>query len=230
MSATLPTANTQAAVAWHDVDIVMLDMDGTVLDLSFDNHFWSELLPQRYAALRALPLGEARAELAPWFEALQGELKWYCLDHWSERTQLDLIAMTRDVRHLVKPLEGSLHFLEAVRAAGKPLWLVTNAHCGSWQPKMEHTGLAGHFDRIVCSHDFGAPKEKAVFWDRFMAQHPFEPSRALFVDDSLPVLRAAAAHGIGQVVAVRRPDSSRPPRVIEEFQAIDGLIDLLPIA
>ncbi len=33
--------------AWSRIDVVCLDMDGTVLDLRFDNRFWLEMLPRR---------------------------------------------------------------------------------------------------------------------------------------------------------------------------------------
>jgi putative hydrolase of the HAD superfamily len=49
----------------------------------------------------------------------------------------------------------------------------------------------------------------------------------LFVDDSLPVLRAARAAGIGAIYAVRRPDSSAPARSQQEFPAVDAVAELL---
>jgi 5'-nucleotidase len=217
-------------VRWEGVDHVLLDMDGTVLDLAFDNHFWRDLVPERYAQARGLTVERARAELAPHFESLQGRLQWYCLDYWSELTRLDLAALKSEIRHRIKPLEGSESFLRAVRESGRQLWLVTNAHRNSWALKMEQTGLGPWFDRVVCSHDFNAPKEDANFWLRLQARHPFEPARALFVDDSLPVLRAAKAHGIGQLVAIRRPDTTLPAREITDHPAVERLADLLPVA
>lgn len=32
-------------IAWKEIDTVLLDMDGTLLDLNFDNHFWKEFVP-----------------------------------------------------------------------------------------------------------------------------------------------------------------------------------------
>ncbi len=217
-------------VNWGAVDTVMLDMDGTVLDLAFDNHFWRTVVPERYARTHSVTLDRAHADLEPHFQSLQGRLEWYCLDHWSGITRMDLAALKREVRHDIRPLEGSLEFLDAVRGSGRPLWLVTNAHANSWMIKLEHTGLRHHFDQVICSHDFGAPKETADFWTRFEMRHPFDAQHTLFVDDSLPVLRAARSYGIGQTIAVRRPDSTRPAREIDEFAAVDRIADLLPLA
>lgn len=214
---------------WSRIDHVLLDMDGTILDLAFDNHFWLTLVPQRYAESRGLSAEQAWKELEPHFTGLQGRLEWYCLDHWSRFTGLDLAAMKAEVRERIAILPGSLPFLDAVRASGKALWLVTNAHRGSWELKMAQTGLRGHFDRILCSHDFGMPKEHPGFWPALREQNAFNPARALFVDDSLSVLRAARAYGIGAIRAIRHPDSSQPKRVIEEFESVDRLGDLLPV-
>jgi putative hydrolase of the HAD superfamily len=216
-------------VRWNEVRHVLLDMDGTVLDLAFDNHFWRELVPQRYGQARGISPEAAWQELEPHFRSLQGRLEWYCLDHWSGLTQLDLAALTVEIRHRVKPLEGSEKFLRAVKDSGRQLWLVTNAHRNSWAVKMEQTGFGVHFEHVVCSHDFKAPKESPEFWTRFMARHPFAPRQALFVDDSLPVLRAAREFGIGQCVAIRHPDSTRPVREISEFPAVNRLGELLPV-
>jgi putative hydrolase of the HAD superfamily len=220
---------TAAPLDWSSIDHVLLDMDGTILDLAFDNHFWLTLVPQRYAQSRGLSPEQAWQELEPHFTGLQGRLEWYCLDHWSRFTGLDLAGMKAEVRERIAILPGAVDFLDAVRASGRGLWLVTNAHRGSWELKMAQTGLGGHFDRILCAHDFGMPKEHAGFWPALRAQNDFDPARALFVDDSLSVLRSARAYGIGAIRAIRHPDTSQPRRVIEEFEAVDRLGELLPL-
>ena len=219
-----------AHVNWEAVEHVLLDMDGTVLDLAFDNHFWREMVPARYAARHGLTLDQALAQLLPRFSAIQGTLDWYCLDYWSEVTQVNLAAMKEELKHLIAPLAGAEDFLSAVKHSGRELWLATNAHRDSWTVKLRHTELGGWFDQVICAHDFGAPKEDARFWQRLRAAHPFDPARTLFVDDSLPVLRAAREFGIGQVLAIRLPDTTQPARVIEEFASVEKLAELLPLA
>jgi HAD superfamily hydrolase (TIGR01509 family) len=216
-------------VDWMRVDWVLLDMDGTLLDLAYDNYFWREHVPQAYAAAQGLSVEAARAALEPHFTGLQHTLPWYCTDHWSRLTGLNMAALKRATRERIGALEGTEDFLKALRAAGKQVWLATNAHRDSWSLKLEHTGLTGYFDHIVCSHDFGAPKETPEFWNGLMARHPFPREQALFVDDSLPVLRAARDFGIGQVLAIAHPDSSQPPRSISEFPAVNRLPELLPL-
>jgi len=204
-------------------------MDGTLLDLAFDNRFWRELLPQRYAEHHGVSLDEALERLVPRFRTMQGTLEWYCLDYWSGVTELDVAALKEEVRHLIAPLQGAEEFLRAVKDSRRQLWLATNAHGRSWRLKLEHTGFGSWFDRVICAHDFGAPKEDPRFWQRVSAAHAFAPARTLFVDDSLPVLRAARDYGIGQIVAIRHPDSTQPRREIEGFTAVDRLVDLLPL-
>jgi HAD superfamily hydrolase (TIGR01509 family) len=214
-------------IEWHSIDTVLVDMDGTLLDLAFDNHFWLELVPARYAELERCTAAEARDRLSRRFDAIQGTLNWYCLDHWSRELGFDVKALKHAHRHLVGFLPRAREFLEAVRARGKHLWIVTNAHRDTLAVKTEQTGIDQLVDRVVSSHDFRAPKETREFWTELHRLHPFDPSRTLLIEDSLPVLAAAVSFGIANTFAIRRPDSRRPPRTIDEFAAIDGVADLV---
>jgi len=215
-----------ARFEWSTVDTVLLDMDGTLLDLRFDNLFWQQVVPDRYGEVHGLGPDEARRELEPRFAAKQGTLEWYCLDYWSRELGLDIARLKEEVEDHIDFLPDVPEFLRAVRAAGKRLVLVTNAHRASLAVKLRRTGLAAYLDAIHSSHDLGLPKEHADFWVRLREREPFEPPRTMLVDDSLPVLRAAHAYGLGRVVAIRRPDSTRPARTIDDFHAVDGLPEL----
>jgi putative hydrolase of the HAD superfamily len=218
---------TGALPRWHEIETVLLDMDGTLLDLWFDNHFWLDLVPRSYAQRHALTLEAARATLAPRFAAVQGTLEWYCTDYWSRELSLDLVAMKHEAREHVRFLPGAEQFLQAMREHGFKTALVTNAHRDSLGVKAAQTNLAGYFDAVVSSHDYGLPKEHDGFWQRLQAELTFDPKRCLFVDDSLPVLQAARRHGIAQVFAVSRPDSRQEPRQILEFPAVESISELL---
>ncbi len=214
---------------WPLIRTVLLDMDGTLLDLRFDNEFWRELVPARYAERHGLSLERARAEVIARTRAVEGTLAWYCLDYWTQELALDIVTLKREIEHLIAVHPHVLEFLDALRTAGKRVVLVTNAHPRSLALKMEKTRLAGHFDAIVCAHDLGLVKEQPEFWPRLREQEPFESATTLFVDDNLSILRAARAYGIAHLVSVLRPDSAHPPRPPGEFPAIHDFSELLPV-
>lgn len=213
---------------WQSIDSVFLDMDGTLLDLNFDTYFWTEHVPQRFAEKNGIALEQAKTQLYPRFYAVTGTMNWYCLDYWTRELGLDIALLKEEVEHLIAVHPHVPEFLERARGSGKRVVLVTNAHMKSLQLKMERTKLAGHFDAIVCSHDYGMPKEDIRFWEKLQDAEPFAPARTLLVDDSLPVLRAARDYGIGFLRAVAKPDSRQPPRDDGEFPAIDNFSDIMP--
>lgn len=223
-----PTLTPTAAVTWHEIDTVLLDMDGTLLDLRFDNYFWQELIPQAYAAARSLPLGEAVKILTPIFEAHRGQLNWYCTDFWSQQLALDVVGLKRVAQSKIAWRVGAVEFLKQTRRLCKKLILATNAHHDTLAVKHSQTGVEQYFDAVVSSHRYGYPKEHPSFWVHLEREHTLNPARCLFIDDSLPVLRAAKNHGIAQVIAVAQPDSAHPPRQCDEFAAVIDLQLLLP--
>ena len=212
---------------WDAIDTVFLDMDGTLLDLHFDNHFWLEHLPRRYAEERGLAPAKAREFLFDQYRAKRGTLAWYCIDHWSELLGLDIALLKAEVEHLIAVHPRVPEFLEALAARGKRRVLVTNAHPRSLALKMERTRLAGHFERVISAHDLKHPKEAAAFWHALQEVEPFDPLRTLFVDDNLDVLRAAADYGFRWLLAMLQPDSKSPPAQISEFPAALGFAPLI---
>ncbi|HEX4023844.1 MAG TPA: GMP/IMP nucleotidase [Steroidobacteraceae bacterium] len=212
---------------WARIDTVLLDLDGTLLDLAFDNGFWRERVPEAWGRSRALSVEQARELLAPRFRAREGTLDWYCIDYWSRELGLDIAALKQREAHRICWLPGAREFLGRVRALGKRLVLVTNAHPTTLAIKHARTQVVSYFDAGFSSHVFGAPKEDARFWRELARVESFDAARSLFVDDSLPVLRAARAAGIGTIYAVRRPDSSAAARAQHEFPAVDAVCELL---
>lgn len=213
--------------SWTEVDTVLLDMDGTLLDLRFDNYFWLEVIPERFAQRHCLSVAEAHAVLGPRFAAKQGTLDWYCTDFWSRELELDVAALKHEMRAEVRYLPGAEAFLEALHASPLRAVLVTNAHLDALRIKAQVTGLLRYLDLAVSSHQYGVPKEHPEFWLKLQADLNLDPARTLFVDDSLPVLRAARHHGIRHVVAIAHPDTTLARREITEFPHVAAIGDLL---
>jgi 5'-nucleotidase len=203
-----------AAVRLPDhITTLLLDLDGTLLDLAFDNHFWLEVVPQYYGAQRGMSAADAlEKEIRPRLKAAEGTLDWYCLDHWSRVLELNLSRIKCEHDDRIAWLPGAQDFLLRQRAAGRRLVLATNSHPETLRIKDRKVGIRPYLDAMHSSHEFGAPKEHPEFWDRFRAKEGYDPARTAFIDDSGPVLAAARASGIECVIAITYPDSGRPQR------------------
>ncbi len=212
---------------WADIDTVLLDMDGTLLDLHFDNYFWLEHLPKRWSEITGISVAEAKTQLQAEYAVLQGKLEWYCLDYWGKRLQLPITELKREVMHKIAMRADVPAFLQALKDSGREVVLVTNAHPGSLSLKIERTELSNYIDVLISTHEFGVTKESQALWHKLQQRLGFDPKRTLFVDDSLPILQAAADFGIRHLLAVANPDSQQPIRDITDFASITDYSVLL---
>ncbi|MDX1465665.1 MAG: GMP/IMP nucleotidase [Halomonas sp.] len=216
-------------IDWRAIDTVLLDMDGTLLDLHFDSHFWLEHLPRRYVELHRLD-DSTQEEIRARIIREQGTLNWYSLAYWSRELGVDVVALKREVQHLIGLRSDALDFLQWLKAAHPRVVLATNADRESLALKLPLTGLEEYLDAIVSSADLGVPKEEQAFWFALQEVEPFDPARTLFIDDNASVLESAREFGIRHLLGIKSPDSGRPEKELEEFIALDRFARLMPEA
>ncbi len=205
---------------------LLLDMDGTLLDLAFDNHFWTETFPQAVAHRHGWSITKTHEHVSATLQAAQGSLAWYCFDHWSAHFSVDVTALTRERSAQIKMIEGAAQFLSDARAAGFSLPLVTNAHPDAIAIKHDQTGVLDLVDRVYSAHDAGFPKEDPAFWRWLRRQSGVEWASAVMIDDSLAVLRTASE--FVDVIAIAAPDSRHPERDMRPFPAVSRISALTP--
>ena len=215
-------------IPWKQIDTVLLDMDGTLLDKHFDDYFWEELVPEKYAEKNGLPLQEAKQRLYAAYRTQEKTLNWTDLSYWSERLELDIIALKWGICGRVQVHPGVTPFLEFVKRQRKKIVLATNADPKTVQMKMEQTPLSPFFDTILCASDLGFPKEDIGFWKGAKAAVGFDQERSLFVDDNEEVLLSAQAFGI-KYLLFKTHASSRIARVdSERFPSVKDFGELIP--
>ncbi|MDX2368686.1 MAG: GMP/IMP nucleotidase [Colwellia sp.] len=205
---------------WSKISTVLLDMDGTILDLHFDNHFWLEHFPERYSEQHGISVEEAKQKLMDRYKKLSGTIEWYCLDYWTEFTQMPIPLIKREIQHLIQLREDADEFLTALKQSGREVILVTNAHPDALSLKIERTQLDKYFDVLYSTHEFGVVKESQLLWQKLQAKQGFDVNTTLFVDDSLPVLKSAQKYGIKHILAVENPDSKKPANSFTDFTSI----------
>lgn len=213
---------------WSDIDTIMFDMDGTLLDLHFDNYFWQILVPKTYSQTHAVSEEKARDLISSESSRVRGTLSWYSLDYWQDKLGLDVRSLKASIRHKIKIRPNVEKLLRELQLTGKRMLLVTNAHPDSLHLKMEHTGIATYFHQCISAHDLKLAKENAGFWQRLQQLETYVPAKTLLFDDSLPVLRQAKLEGIKYLYGIKQPDSQRLSLSPAEFPQVDDFEQIMP--
>lgn len=206
---------------------LMLDMDGTILDLAYDSSIWLDLVPKEYAQKKGISLKDANIELHKYFVSMQGTLQWYSLDHWSDLLGIDILRIHESQKNNIQYLQDAEYFLRKIKSYDIRLLLVTNSFRSILDLKSEVTGIDKYFDQMYVSHDFGAPKESQIFWERFNEIETFDCRQTTFVDDTESVLDSAREFGIDSLVQITLPDSRKKEQVAENYLGLKGINQLI---
>lgn len=204
------------------MDDVLLDMDGTLLDRHFDNFFFEDELPQRYAALHGLPFEQARTQLMAMYRSVEGELAWTDLRYWTKRIGIDVVAMTKELDSMIDYLLGAEEFLRYLRRLGKRATILTNAHQSGVDIKVAKTRVDRHVDRIVNAFEVGYLKMRHEYWPSCQRLVGFDPKRSLYIDDDENCLIAARQFGIGHIYHSAKSSSQLPPEPSARFPSIES--------
>ena len=206
---------------WDSIDTVLLDMDGTLLDLHFDFYFWTVHLPTKYSQVHNLDLQEVSESIATRLTEKQGQLQWYCTDYWSDQFQINIIQAQEEVRQLIKERNQVIHFLQQLGNMHKQRILITNSDRPSIKLKFANSQIQPLLDQVISSHDYRVAKEHQKFWHHLQQNINFNPQTTLFIDDSEPVLDSAHQYGIKHLLSIEQPISSQLRETDSKYPMID---------
>ncbi len=215
-------------IDWKCIDTVLLDMDGTILDRHFDDHFWLEHVPGRWAAQNRTTVEYAKEHLYELFRSQENTLNWTDLDYWSDRLKLDIPLLKREIEHLIAVHPHVVEFLLFLKQHNKTVWLVTNAHSKTLDLKMRTTRIGPYFDGIISAHQVGLPKEDDRFWGKLQNFIKYDPERTMLGEDSETNLATADRFGIRYLIYISRYSSRIIPQQSERFQTIEYFNRLIP--
>lgn len=210
-----------------EIKYILLDMDGTLLDLYFDDYFWGHLVPEKYAEKHDISFGAAKDFLYKTYRSHEKTLNWCDIDFWSRELRLDIPALKEQIRHLIEVHPHVIDFLKMVRSHKKKVFLVTNAHFKTVKIKFRKTQIGKYFDSVLCSFDVGHPKESLEFWQKAEGRLKFDKELTLFIDDTEDVLETARDYGIRYLLFKASASSKASPKKSNKFMAIHDFRELM---
>jgi putative hydrolase of the HAD superfamily len=215
------------ALRGNDITNILLDMDGTLLDKYFDDYFWEHLVPEKYADKHRITFGKAKEELLKKYKSHEQTLNWTDIDFWSRELGLDILALKEQIRHLIEAHPHVEDFLRLMKSGKKKIYIATNAHDKVLTMKLKKTDLGKYLDGAITSAEMGFPKEKIEFWHRAEEKLNFRKNNALFVDDTLAVLRTAKRYGIDYLVYKAVANSKIKPVRSSDFITVMDFSELM---
>ena len=211
-------------INWSEITTILLDMDGTLLDLHFDNYFWLHHLPKIYSSKKRISEAQAKEVLEPLLQAHQGTLNWYCVNFWSEQLGVNIMQHKAEVAHKIRYRPQAEVFLKICKQQVQDLRLITNGHREVLELKIAHTELDQYFEEMICSHELGAAKEEPRFWQALHERKAFDPASTLFIDDSEAVLDTACEYGIKHIFSISKPDSANHRKTQSKYPMLDTFL------
>lgn len=208
---------------WENIDTVLLDMDGTLLDLHFDSYFWLTYLPQVWADSNGLTLDASKGKINALMVEHAGTLNWYSVPFWCDALEVDIMQLKAHCAHKISYRPTAQDFLKRCMQECGDVRMVTNAHRQVLNLKIVKTQIDQYFHQLLCSHELDYPKEDSQFWVRLNEHTSFDPERTLFIDDSESVLESAAQHGIKHIYSIAQPDSSMTRSSVSRFPMLERL-------
>ncbi|QLB13942.1 HAD family hydrolase [Bisgaardia hudsonensis] len=212
---------------WQNIDTVILDLDGTLIDLYLDHSFWKYIVPEAYSRKYAISIDDSHRLLKRYYDEIEHSMDWYDIDFWENKLNLPIRDLLALQAKQTKVREDVYPFLQAIKTKGKHLILLTDSHPFSLQVKLNHCNLSPHFNALFSTHQFGFPKVEQALWNSLQSYYPFDPSRTFFMDDTEKVLDSAKQFGIAYTIGVENPDSSVPIKTFKNHISVKNYLELI---
>ncbi len=111
------------------------------------------------------------------------------------QAELDAYALPK-YRDTILPKPGAAAVLEALRAAGVPVCILTASPQHMIRPCLARNGLTEYFRFAWCCDDLGMKKNQPEIYARTCAELGTAPEHTLFFDDNLLALATASKAGM----------------------------------
>ena len=214
-------------VKLNSTTAILSDLDGVILDLAYDKKFWELWLPEQVTRQTNKSIEEAKAEIMTEIDIQRGTLNFYDLNYWDDLLNVDCMQIFQEKEERCSYLAGSYEALQRLSTLKNPKYILTNGDPRIQEYKAETQNFLKFFDSIFYSMHVGYPKESKEFWALARHNLNLEFEDAIFIDDDLKVVTAAAKAGIKQVAWITPGKNRILQNGVETFASLADLVSTI---
>jgi putative hydrolase of the HAD superfamily len=188
---------------FKDIECLLIDMDGVILDNAYDNDFWQNQIPEVIADNKGIAFDDAKRLAIQIFNYKKNTRDWYDVDYWSNMLSIDIEAQKRSEKSFsrISLYDGVIDTLSVLKNKTKTI-LITNAHRKTLNIKLEKYNLTPYFDEMVCAHELSYVKEDIQLWYMLRSKYRLDYEKTLLVEDTINNINVGLSAGISGAIYV----------------------------
>ncbi|MDC0414901.1 HAD hydrolase-like protein [Gammaproteobacteria bacterium] len=188
---------------FKDIECLLIDMDGVILDNAYDNDFWQNQIPEVIADSKGIEFDDAKRLAIQIFNYKKNTKDWYDVDYWSNMLSIDIVAQKRSEKSFsrISLYDGVIDTLSVLKNKTKMI-LITNAHRKTLNIKLEKYNLTPYFDEMVCAHELNYVKEDIQLWYMLRSKYRLDYEKTLLVEDTINNINVGLSAGISGAIYV----------------------------
>ena len=188
---------------FKDIECLLIDMDGVILDNAYDNDFWQNQIPEVIADSKSIAFDDAKRLAIQIFNYKKNTKDWYDVDYWSNMLDIDIEAQKRSEKSFsrISLYDGVIDTLSVLKNKTKTI-LITNAHRKTLNIKLEKYNLTPYFDEMVCAHELNYVKEDIQLWYMLRSKYRLDYEKTLLVEDTINNINVGLSAGISGAIYV----------------------------
>ena len=207
-----------------DIECLLIDMDGVVLDNTYDNNFWQNQIPSVLSKKKNIPFDDAKRLAIQIFNFKKNTKDWYDLDYWSNMLGIDIEAEKRSDESLsrIRLYDNVVDTLSELKKHTR-LILITNAHRKTLNIKLEKFNIGPYFHEMICAHELYYVKEDLQLWYMLRSKYKLNFDRTMLVEDTINNINVALSAGISSAIYVG-VENFKPSDKILKLDSINQLL------
>ncbi len=199
-----------------DIECLLVDMDGVILDNSYDNNFWQNQIPSVLSKKREISFEDAQRLAIQIFNFKKNTKDWYDLDYWSNMLNIDIEAEKKSPESLskIKLYDNVAKTLTELKGHAR-LILITNAHRKTLNIKLDKYDISPYFNEMICAHELYYVKENLQLWYMLRAKYKLNFDKTVLVEDTIKNINVALSAGVSSAIYLGKEEFKPSDRILQ---------------